>query len=412
MTRRTHSRRGATLVELMVAAAMSIMIMWLLTWCYQQGLASFSNTKAHADLMDQERMVSSVMSRDLKADHFLDEDGKPNRGRRVSDQWLDRLSVTYSKGKNPMPTGLTGYTPPRAGYFLAGSPAPDAAASPVTAFVNVFEPTPTDGFTSSRSTTHFLQFTVVLPGGPPEQLFTAEVPFGTGKSYVGRAAEIAYFLDRSGQTPGGYPLYHLIRRQRLCAMTKDDALAYNTRLAADVRNAADAGEASEVMATTGTLPATVFSLADLTNPAKRMGRTPIGSVNRLGEDILMSNVTSVEIKFTGAPYTTKPPITTVGVDTQASCINWPAPFPGNSDYPYDNLPFDGQFDTFGTIPGWNSTSQLATTGSRPTNNTNPLGLTSQSGPLKTIRITGVLIRIRAYEPRTRTTRQTTFTVDL
>ena len=206
MIRQTRIRSGTTLVELLVAAAMSIMIMWLLTWCYQQGLASFSNTKAHADLMDQERMVTSVMTRDLLADHFLNDSSKPNGGHMVRDQRLDLTSPTY--------------VPPKSGFFYAFSPAGSIEGVDGD----------TDGFQSSISTNHILQFTSILPGGPPEQMFNADVPFGTvttGPTY-GRAAEISYFLVPTGQTLGGTQLNNLMRRQRLCAFNdRRQSPAYN-----------------------------------------------------------------------------------------------------------------------------------------------------------------------------------------
>ena len=89
MIRTTRTRRGTTLVELLVAAAMLMLGMWLLVWLYQQGMASFLDAKAQADLTTQERTVATVLTRDLSSTIFLDEDAKPNRGRRVSDQWMD-----------------------------------------------------------------------------------------------------------------------------------------------------------------------------------------------------------------------------------------------------------------------------------------------------------------------------------
>ena len=86
----------------------------------------------------------------------------------------------------------------------------------------------------------------------------------------------------------------------------------------------------------------------------------------------MSNILSFEVKYTG---------------TSVSLPRWPTTFDlGNTDYPYDFLPQGGEFDTHG---------QPAPNGTR-----------------LNIRITGAQVRIRAYDPQTRTTRQTTFTVDL
>ena len=105
----------------------------------------------------------------------------------------------------------------------------------------------------------------------------------------------------------------------------------------------------------------------------------------------MSGVLSLEIKYTGSDGTP------AGSPTPPK---WPAPFDpslpypqgNNTDYPYDFLPSaTGEFDTHGTtVP----------TVAKPT------------PTLLKIRITGAMIRLRAYDSQTRTTRQTTFTVDL
>jgi hypothetical protein len=351
MIRRTRIRRGATLVEMLVAAAMSIMIMWLLTWCYQQGLASFSNTKSHADLMDQQRQVTSVMTRDLLADHFLTEDGKPNGGRMVRDQ-------------------LPGSQPPKSGFFYAYSPGPT--------YDEGFD---TDGFASTVSTNHVLQFTAILPGGPAEQMFNADVPFATASPIFGRAAEISYYLVQSGQTLGGTTLYNLIRRQRLCALTTDDQPAYNQMLSRQTPSPpypiqpADAYEVMAVNPPIGANPPnvpTIFTLSNLTIQANRLNVSgPYRQISnyRIGEDILLSNVVSFEVKFTGS--------STTGT--------WPRPLLNNPDYPYDNLPIGngltGTFDT-ATI----TTSK--------------------------IRITGVQIRLRTHDTKSRTTRQTTTIINL
>ena len=47
---------------MMVAAAMSILGMWLLAWLYQQGLDNFRGARARADLAAQERRRSPTAS--------------------------------------------------------------------------------------------------------------------------------------------------------------------------------------------------------------------------------------------------------------------------------------------------------------------------------------------------------------
>lgn len=376
MFRRATTRRGGTLVEVLVAAALCILGMWLLTWVYQQGMDTFRNGRAQADLTGQQRMAATLLMRDLKADHFMDEPSKPNGGRRLSDQRMDQVNVQG------------GYVPPRAGYFRAGSfPTVQADLPPYTG--NVFEGS--DGINSTRSINHFLQFTVLLPGASNAQTFSAEVPAGGGptRQYYSTVAEVMYYLRPAGTTPSGIPLFDLYRQQRISAPTSDFVSAYAAP--------ASQADAFEVMTVFGGQMRTLRDLTvpqGYTNPncVRMTPGTPIGSAPnppsaRIGEDKLLSSVLSFEVKFTG-------------VAGPGSGVNWPAPYTINPDYPYDTLPYDGIFDTH---------TQLNVTPSWRNDIANPTNINRR---LKPLRITGAQIRIRTYEARTRQTRQTTFTVDL
>ena len=211
MIRTTRTRRGVTLVEMMVAAALSITGMWLLTWVYQQGIDSFRLGNATANLSTQERMVASIMTRDLKADHFLEEDNKPNRGRRLSDQ-------TKSLGDG------TVYTPPKSGYFWTRSNQSGATS----------EGSDSYGYTSTRSFQNFIQFTAILPGGRSDQTVAAEVPYvGTPTippqptQVFGTAFEVSYYLVKTGKSANGLTdVFDLYRAQKLVARTTDDNPSY------------------------------------------------------------------------------------------------------------------------------------------------------------------------------------------
>jgi hypothetical protein len=112
----------------------------------------------------------------------------------------------------------------------------------------------------------------------------------------------------------------------------------------------------------------------------------------------VTNVLSFEVKFTG-------PTANVGLgawpgDQYSNA--WPRPTVGNVvganqgqanlDFPYDFLPFNGQFDTYSSqVANWQT--QVASA-SAPNN------------PIKPIRITGVMIRLRTYDLKNQTTRQT------
>ena len=227
MIRTTRTRRGVTLVEMMVAAALSITGMWLLTWVYQQGVDSLRLGNATANLTSQEKMVTSLMTRDLKADHFGEEDSKPNRGRRLSDQTKSLVDGTV-------------YTKPRSGYFWTGSPGQGTAGYSD-------EKADSYGFGSTRSSNHFMQFTVILPGGRSDQTFAAEVPAAGSTAprppnptqYFGTAAEVSYYLKPAGTSANGMiPVFDLYRAQRLVARTADDAPSYNPA----VQSAADSPE--------------------------------------------------------------------------------------------------------------------------------------------------------------------------
>lgn len=372
----TRARRGVTLVEMLVATAMCIMGMWMLTWMFQQATASFSLANAQATLTTQERMVTTIMTRDLDADKFPEDDRNfvqtGNRRRRLSDQ-------------------QAGFGPPRGGYFFASAPTVIRNSA-------FDEQADTYGFPSSRSS-HILQFTVMVPDTPGGRL-VAEVPAGSGKSVAGTAIEVSYFLVPTGTTATGAQLYDLMRVQRLTAISPYDARDYLNTIVQPAYNLTPSDTVHEVMTSAPGVtpaPATMFTLEDLsTNVSNcRFGRTVRGTNSkRYGEDRLLSNVLSMEVKFTGPAVGSVPGTggwnsTPVAWPTEPGSPNmWPRPFDpigaysGNKDYPYDFLPFDGQYDT-------------ATNG-------------TPSPVRQSIRITGAQIKVRALFGTT--ARQTTFTV--
>ena len=380
MIRRTRptapARAGFTLIELMVVMLVTVILMSIIVAATSIGGQIVGESRSKGRIMDQQRVAMTALVNDLKRPHFL-EDGKPNGRQYLSDHRTDRLYKDAS-GK------LAGYTPPRGGYFAASSTPVDGAS-------NFDEGVDGDGFGSSRSGNHSVQFTIIVPGGAPQDTLTADVPYlnnpaTTAYPITFHAAEVAYFLVADGQTPNGIKLFKLIRRQRCAAMNQYDASAYSNLLAAPPTAAGPptaavpTADSSQVIAVnSGT---TVLSLSDLTVPANRVPQAAITSL-RIGDDVLLTNVVSFELKY-------------IGVST----VGWPRSFgPTNTDYPYDTLPYDGKYDTFHQMPGWDAGTNLATTA-------------VPSAPLKPIRITGVRIRLRCWDPRTKGARQTTQEVGL
>src|SRR5581483_5233059 len=189
---------------------------------------------------------------------------------------------------------------------------------------------------------HVLHFTAILPGGSDQSQFSALVG---GNAYTSRAAEIAYFLvPMQGQftSPGssGRQLCHLIRRQRLVAINDDQRTVLNPA-------AAD----TDVISGNGAVP---FTLAD--TPIPTTGRmtsyTQIASNSpHYGEDILLSNVISFEVRVDWSPNVNS---------TMTGHTNPPQAFKaGNTDYPWDYLSVpgtpNGGWTNQGIFDSWNAT---------------------------------------------------------
>jgi prepilin-type N-terminal cleavage/methylation domain-containing protein len=218
-----RKRHGFTLVELLVAMALIIFIMSILSYAFVAATTAFRDLKAAGDLAERLRSTTTLLQRDLAADHF---EGR----RRLSDPTF------WSNG------------PPRQGFFRIWQ------GNSGTRDGNVND---LDGIPLYRSTDHALHFTVHLRGNRPTDFFTAKVPgnAASGNTFVApdprcpsplltsatlgpltaryedldqnrstfnsQWAEVVYFLrpalDNSGnqETANGTPLFTLYRRQLL-----------------------------------------------------------------------------------------------------------------------------------------------------------------------------------------------------
>jgi prepilin-type N-terminal cleavage/methylation domain-containing protein len=164
-----RKRGGFTLVELMVAMALTLFVMAILTQAFVVGIDTFTGLKGIGDMQEALRVASNNLRNDLRQNHF--------EGSR-------RLSDDPSLG------------PPREGFFLVMHPSPPNYLSypyPSTASQSGFtgpRPTPpfstanppvpylyegfdSDGIESVRAVDHILNFTCRLTGNRPESYYRA-----------------------------------------------------------------------------------------------------------------------------------------------------------------------------------------------------------------------------------------------
>jgi hypothetical protein len=381
---------GFTIPELLVAMAVSLGIMVILTESFRMGMDLSRFSRGTGEMMSQLQGAGVILTRDLQLPHFLPESSKPNEGVRLSDQRLDTLPNSYGPSLQFVP-----WTPPKAGFFRIVSPRPNG-------YREQLGPAPLEGadregFFINTASNHALHFTAVHPGGLDQ--FSAMV---NNTSYTSRAAEIAYFLvpmgEKTSSRASGRPLYHLIRRQRLVAVTDQD----RARLA-------PAAFDTDVIASNGTTP---YTLADLTSPFNRLGGAmpnyqalQIANTSNnphFGEDILLSNVISFEVRV---DWDRNPLILNSNLLAQPFKLNVNGVLNlNNTDYPWDYLSLPGQAISLPglTIPTNSGIFDTWFGNSNWTYASNPVPLA--------IRVKSLQIVIRVYDSRIKSVRQNTWTI--
>ena len=223
-SRHPRRRRGFTLVELLVACALTVLIMAVLATAFSTGMTTFSHLKSTVGLSEQLRSAETILRRDLEAVHLEDADGLTIR---VSDP---RLATSPWTG-----TGAKGY------FEVLQATAPGG-----TAFV---QEGIEDGVYSFRATDQALFFTSKLSAASAQETYTGDVPppdattgdnvslqsltdfTPTGSNaFVGAWSEVGIFLvptsvfTTDDGTPGTrLPLYNLIRKSRVLATAATSA---------------------------------------------------------------------------------------------------------------------------------------------------------------------------------------------
>jgi prepilin-type N-terminal cleavage/methylation domain-containing protein len=278
-------QNGFTLVEILVCMALIMFMMAILSQAFVAATGVFRNLKAAGDMAEKLRATTTLLQRDLAADHF---EGR----KRLSDPnfWVNG--------------------PPQQGFFRiwqgsAGTPEGGVNGAAVD----------TDGIGSFRSTDHMLAFTIKLRGNqmsdflsssPPQSLLTASSTFGppearyqTGATYNWQWAEVTWFLqpqlglngvqDTTITDPatGSLPvnLYTLYRNQRLAVPDNSSVVPAQTYTVMNNPSPTAPGYMqlqslfAEVSSWPNQLPLPAGSLyfnspIDLTVPSRRFGMIP------------------------------------------------------------------------------------------------------------------------------------------
>jgi type II secretory pathway pseudopilin PulG len=418
MTTAPNRRSAFTLVEMMVASALIIFMMYIIASAFQSGLTSFRTLKTQGDMQEKLRGVATALRMDLTAEHFGGNFDPTNQGPFVSSQRL---------------TDQT-WTPPQKGYFRISQAAatgsqegidPDGAQTQA-AGLRYFQAT------AATAQNTYLQFTVNLTDGHPatrdargrrDQMFASDSASLTAYSrpdynmgdastpFSSNWAEITYFLQNNLQTTdGAVPLYTLFRRQKLlvepnAAMTQSFPLMPTTATASDFPDVS--------MWYTGK-PTVGYALngpSDVTEPVRRWGMnlanwtaanapeaygrpkgpslpfnriideasvtTPLNPYadpklgSRVGGDVLLTDVVNFEIKvlwdpvrqgtpnsekFFPLPTTANPNPTVTNVIADSTEPS--ALIANNPDFPFSQLPV-GLNSTTPMFDTWSANNDLS-----------------------------------------------------
>ncbi|QEL15438.1 PilW family protein [Limnoglobus roseus] len=417
-------RPGFTLIEVLVAAGLCMLIMAVLAEAFGAGVSTFSLLKSTGELDGRLKTAQTVLRNDLQLPHLEAETGEPVK---VSQLRLDMIGAP-DRFARPQPRGF---------FRIAQEGASTAEGN---------DP---DGIPSTRAVNHILQMAVRLPATRQDRVAIAKMPqnnaggLSMGEQtrissvnqfsltnldsaatrFASQWYEVSYFLSQqsTGNTvPGAgtgtaQQLFSLHRRVR-CLLPKEatpptvppifwrDPVGTMPRIDFTVKNTDPTlgttganGMSTRIDATTQS--ATLNSCVDITNPFNRLGgltstRGPTGAVDQVaplgnGEDIVLSNVLSFEVK---ASWDDRSGGTTVTNE-----------FPFADLVPVaNNTTLAGQriYDTWSTaLAGWDSTTAPA------------MGQPDNRVPML-IRLKAVQIKIRLYDPKNKLTRQLTLVQDL
>lgn len=288
-----RQRQGFTLVEMLVAMALTLFVMTILSQAFIAGLDTFRGLKAIGDMDEGLRTTVNNLRADLLLDHLVDATGKPIR--------------------------LKSLVAPSEGFFRIEQGANGPAESTDWESISTY---PNATMSSFRQSKHVLHFSVKASGSRPENFFIAAVkptpsrllasaidfvyptgqvtPYRSGDTVSSQWAELAYWLEFQGSTaapnnpaaainpPTG--LYKLYRTQYLVA-------ANNTSLN---------NGTMEPIGDRALYYKTVSCQADTTDPTKLWFNSPTDLKNSKrrflttdtdGRTLLLNNVVSFAVQI-------------------------------------------------------------------------------------------------------------------
>ena len=303
-----NPRNAFTLVELMVAMALIILMLSIMSQAFVIATGVMQGLKEVADMQEKIRPAITLLQRDLGANHF-------EGSKKLSDLEF------WDNG------------PPKEGYFMLWQDKASDVAEGVTNNVTFSQ--------SAALANHMLAFTVKLPGKSPNDFFDSGLGASFGNIFFNGAgtplgmtdsnirgfesnanlihsdwAEVAYFLGphNAGATPvadgntdgknnpPSLPYFNLYRQQKL--------VLPSFNISGVTLPVATAAIKEEISCETST--GTFNKPSDLTVPWKRMGNRTLNHLgNRVGPlfsefvnpsskvntDIIATNVISFDVKL-------------------------------------------------------------------------------------------------------------------
>lgn len=277
-------RHGFTLVELLVAAALSVIIMYVIATAFKIGSDTMSVLKSAGGMSDQMRSAETIFRADLAAPHLENEDGDP-------------ILVSRCMGNWRMENRKKGC------FHLVQ--ADDLRA---------MEGFDGDGIDSQRAVGDWLCMTVKKVGSSPQSTFVANIrpemtqlqtrsltdftPSGMNQAstFAGRWAEVIYYLtpmnNLQTNPEGGppLPLYYLHRRQRVLS---PESVVLDPALVPELTEISFHEEGGQLVVNTPEMiTRPEFRFGNGTRPATAVAMENPGLA---GTDVLLSGVISMKM---------------------------------------------------------------------------------------------------------------------